>query len=329
MPFVTALAIALVATPLAGALGRRAGLVDRPTPDPLKVHTRPVPFTGGLAVVAATAAALAIAGWGERGALAAGTLAALALGLVDDARPLPPLLRLGLQAGIGALIGWAIPLDPFGPAGGVATALIVVATVNAMNLLDGQDGLAGGVAAIAAATLALAIDVGGGTGGVDLGLALAGGLAGFVAWNRPPARIFLGDGGAYAVGVLLASLAASAGARDGARGTLAAAACLAVPAVELCLTVARRIRSGSRLVSGDRLHSYDRLTARVGVWRSTLAFWAAGAVAGGLGVAAASASLPAAVALSAAAVAAVAAAAGAASARSGRSTRSARVRQSR
>lgn len=299
MPFLIALGLSVVATPLAGLLGRAVGLVDRPAPDPLKVHTRPVPFTGGLAVVGATLAGVALVGWNVPGTVAGGVLAALALGLVDDARPLPPWLRLVLQTGVGVAIGWALPLEFLGPMGGAATAVIVVATVNAVNLLDGQDGLAGGVTAIAAIALAIAIDLMGGRGATHLGMALAGGLLGFVVWNRPPARIFLGNGGAYAVGALLAALAASAGGIDGARGTLGAGLCLGVPVLELVLTIARRLRSGSRVVGGDRLHSYDRLTARIGVPRSTLVFWFLSAVAGGLGVLAVSVPLGVAVAVSA------------------------------
>jgi UDP-GlcNAc:undecaprenyl-phosphate GlcNAc-1-phosphate transferase len=167
------------------------------------------------------------------------------------------------------------------------TAAIVVATANAMNLLDGQDGLAGGVSAIAAASIAGVTAAAGGVVVVALGLALAGGLGGFLVWNRPPAKVFLGNGGAYAVGAALASLAAGATELDGMRGAAAAGLCLAIPAVELVLTVARRLGSGTRLAQGDRLHSYDLVTSRVGVGRSTLVFCCLGAVAGGLGIAAA------------------------------------------
>jgi UDP-GlcNAc:undecaprenyl-phosphate GlcNAc-1-phosphate transferase len=288
MPFLIALGLSVVATPLAGLLGRAAGMVDRPGPDELKVHPRPVPFTGGLAVVLATVAALALTAWTVRGPVVGGIVAALALGMADDARPLPPWLRLILQTVVGVVVAWALPLPFLGPFGGAAMAAIVVATVNAVNLLDGQDGLAGGVAAIAAVSLAI---VTGASNASNLGMALAGALAGFVVWNRPPARIFLGDGGAYAVGVALAALAAASGRLDGVRGALAAALCLGVPALELVLTIIRRLRTGSRVVGGDRLHSYDRLTSRRGVWWSTLAFWGLGAAAGALGILVASVSL--------------------------------------
>lgn len=291
MPALIAFALSAVGTPLVGWLGRALGLVDRPTPDPLKVHARPVPFTGGLSVIAAALVSVAVLGWTPRGWVVAGILASLALGLLDDVRPLPPWLRLVLQIAVGVAIGWVLPTPFAGPAGAAITALIVVATVNAVNLMDGQDGLAGGVAAVAAVALAIVLETAGGSKPSASGLALAGALAGFVLWNRPPARIFLGNGGAYAVGTVLAALAASAGRIAGVRGLLAAGLCLGVPAVELVLTVGRRLRSGSRVVEGDRQHSYDLVTARIGLVRSTLAFWGIGLVLGGLGIVAARASL--------------------------------------
>jgi UDP-GlcNAc:undecaprenyl-phosphate GlcNAc-1-phosphate transferase len=190
-------------------------------------------------------------------------------------------------------------------------------------MLDGQDGLVAGVAAIAALALALVLDRTDAGRAVDLALALAGALVGFLVWNRPPAAIFLGNGGAYAVGLVLSLLAATAGARDGMRGALAAGLCLAVPAFEVVLTVIRRLGSESGVIQGDRLHSYDLLTARVGRWRSTLAFWGLGAVSGGLGVLAAASSL-----VVAAVLGALVALAGIALALVMRA-RAARVRQSR
>jgi UDP-GlcNAc:undecaprenyl-phosphate GlcNAc-1-phosphate transferase len=286
-----AFALAAVLTPLAGLGGRALGLVDRPTPDPLKVHARPVPFTGGIAVIAAAIASLAIVGRTPRGLVTAAVVVSLVVGTIDDIRPLPPWLRLVLQAAIGVTIGVALPIAVDGPVGVALTTLVTMATVNAVNLLDGQDGLAGGVSMLAALALAFVLDAESARQAGVAGLALAGGLAGFLLWNRPPAWIFLGNGGAYAVGAALAALAAAAGRVGGVQGAVAAGICLGLPALELLLTVARRLRSGARLASGDRHHTYDQVTGKIGVVRSTLAFSAVGAVLGGLGVVAARGSL--------------------------------------
>ena len=155
------------------------------------------------------------------------------------------------------------------------------ACTNAVNLIDGQDGLAGGVGAIGALGLA-ALVADASSPDAALGLALAGALAGFLAWNLPPARIFLGNGGAYAVGAILAVLAAMVVDADGPRGIVPALLCLGVFLFDLGFTVARRIGSGA-LASGDRLHSYDLLSVELGSRsKATLAFCGAEALAVGL-----------------------------------------------
>ena len=161
--------------------------------------------------------------------------------------------------------------------------LATVACCNAVNMVDGQDGLAAGLGAVAALGLAGVLAS---TGFADaLPLALGGALLGFLVWNRPPARVFLGDGGAYAVGVLLAASAAQA-SNAGWHGVLAAGACLGVFAYELVSTIVRRLASSSSTVRGDRDHSYDRLAVRLGSrTRSTLVMWVLGAASSALGIA--------------------------------------------
>ena len=125
-------------------------------------------------------------------------------------------------------------------------------------------------------------------GVASLGLALAGALAGFLLWNRPPASIFLGNGGAYAVGLLLATMTAAIATAGGWRGLAAAGVCLGVFAFELTFTVVRRLRSRTRLTEGDREHTYDILAMRLGSRpRSTAVLLGAGAACAGAAVLAA------------------------------------------
>jgi len=167
----------------------------------------------------------------------------------------------------------------------IGIVALVLASANAVNLVDGQDGLAGGLAAIAAVTFAILLGKNGGLGGT-LGFALAGSLVGFLLWNRPPAHIFLGNGGAYGVGASLAALAAENVLRAGWRGLLAAGACLGVFACELVFTAARRLRSGKPLAIGDRDHTYDLLAAGLkSRTRSTVLFWGLGGLTGAIAVA--------------------------------------------
>ena len=115
---------------------------------------------------------------------------------------------------------------------------------------------------------------------------MAGALVGFLAWNLPPARVFLGNGGAYGLGALLTVLAAQATIGHGWHGLLAAALCLGVFAFELTFTVVRRLVGSQGLATGDRRHSYDLLgRSRGNRDRSTLALWTLGAVSAGAGYA--------------------------------------------
>lgn len=269
--------------PAARRVALATGLVDRPGDPALAIHARPVPLLGGPAVIAAAFIAVAVGGEGLPGSVLAATLVALATGLVDDVRPLPPLLRLAVHAGAGVILAVdGFGVEPLGALAGTGVVLLVLATINAVNMIDGQNGLAGGTVAAAAAGLALVHPSG--SPGRAIGFALAGVMLAFLVWNVP-GRIFLGNGGAYGAGALLAALAASATA-VGWRGLLAAFACLGVFAFETLFTVARRVLTGAGLLTGDREHSYDIVAQRGGSrLRSTYLFWFAGAIAAGLGVA--------------------------------------------
>ena len=162
--------------------------------------------------------------------------------------------------------------------------VLLLLMANAVNLIDGQDGLAGGLGAIASIGLAAVVAA----NGADpvLALVVAGALVGFLAWNLPPARVFLGNGGAYGLGALLTVLAAQATIGHGWHGLLAAALCLGVFAFELTFTVVRRLVGSPGLAVGDRRHSYDLLgRSRGNRDRSTLALWTLGAVSAGAGYA--------------------------------------------
>jgi len=294
MPFFFAIALALVLTWAARWLGLVTGLVDRPPAasadasppgsDSLKIHTEPIPVLGGLGVVVTVLAILLLTG-SELPALAiGGVVLATATGLVDDARPLPWWLRLAALTVAGVPIAVGLPLDPLGPLGEPFVVLLLLLLANAVNLIDGQDGLAGGLGAIAAAGLAAVIAANGGD--PVTAIILAGALVGFLAWNLPPARVFLGNGGAYGLGALLTVVATQAVVGHGWHGFLAAMLCLSLLGFELAFTVVRRLLAAERLTTGDRRHTYDLLgRSRGNRDRSTLALWTMGAVSAGAGYA--------------------------------------------
>jgi UDP-GlcNAc:undecaprenyl-phosphate/decaprenyl-phosphate GlcNAc-1-phosphate transferase len=276
MPFLFAFGIALVLTPLGQRLGVKMHLVDRPEGD-LKIHETPVSVLGGVAViVSAVVAATAFAGLPSP-YLVVAMSGVLVAGTIDDVRPIEPSVRVALLLLFGSLATFAWSGSSAWPSLAIVAVPVILATANAVNLVDGQDGLAGGLAAIAALGLAWVSYLAGLTDGAGMGVSLAGALLGFLIWNRPPARIYLGNGGAYSVGMLLALLAVDLIVLDGWRGLLAAGACLGVFGFELAFTLGRRAKSGKAIISGDRLHSYDILARRFrGRMAVTASFWAVG-----------------------------------------------------
>jgi len=251
--FVTAAGVAVVICWLGIVLGPRFGFVDRPDGS-LKPHDRPIAPLGGAGVFAGLHLGLGAAGVFDPGLFTA-TLLVWALGLVDDRFGLGPRVRL---AGVG-LAG--MTLVAFSDVAlfsvmGAFWIFVVLVVVNATNLFDGLDGLLGSVAATAMAGLwvlaLLQTEMSAATF-----LAPIGAVLGFVGWNWPPARIFLGDNGAYVVGVSLVWL----GLNTAPSGfdSLLATALIGVPLLDLAVTVVRRLLSGADLTSGGRDHFYDRL----------------------------------------------------------------------
>jgi UDP-GlcNAc:undecaprenyl-phosphate GlcNAc-1-phosphate transferase len=246
-------AVALGATPLAMVVARRTGVIDRP--DVLKPQQVPVAYLGGVAVFVA----VVIGGAVGRPLLLLPLGLVLVLGVTDDAMHLPPGLRLVGQLAVGGVVAAVVPTHLPGPVGPVLVTAVTVLLINGVNMIDGLDTLAGGVALVATAAFAWLLR----SDGRPLALALACGLAGFLVYNRPPARIYLGDGGSYLLGTALTVLLASAWA-PGVRSATGTAGLIivAVPAAEVAFSVIRRLRSRRSLVLGDRGHPYDRLVAR-------------------------------------------------------------------
>ena len=256
-------------------------------PGPRKIHATPVPYGGGLAVAGGVLVTLVIAllAGGEdllpRAEIAAwlptllvyglGSLAILALGLVDDRRKLSARFKLGVQAVIAtgvAVGGERLELfDEGGPVAGAAvTVLWILCVTNAFNLLDHVDGLSTGVAALSAgAFLMVALQ----TGQVFIAILLVpliGACAGFLAFNFPPARIFLGDAGSLFIGFWLSCLTISFTFYD-ARAQYALytyfvpLAVLAVPLFDTASVVIIRVMRRKPIFEGDTNHLAHRLTA--------------------------------------------------------------------
>jgi len=293
--FLIALGTAFFLAPLASTIASRLGAVD--VPGELSIHTRPIPRTGGLAIFVAFLVAIVYAWWDgvltpEQstplwGILVGNTLIALA-GLLDDVKHISPLQKflwqflaasvvigLGVQARFLPLVGLGLAL----------TLLYLVGSANAMNLLDGMDGLAGGVAMIAALSFSLIATIQGNRLVAVLALALAGGVLGFLPFNFPRARMFMGDMGSLFLGFNLACLGLLLTDRPYSLLHFAVPLMvLSVPMLDTALALARRFRRRNDLFSGDRDHTYDILARRWGNRWAVVAIWAVSASLGGVAV---------------------------------------------
>ena len=248
-----AFAAAVVLVPVAMVVARRTGIVDKP--GPLKPQFEAVPYLGGVAVFLA---ALVGAALGHPLVIVPLT-GAVVLGVLDDRLDVPASVRLVAQGAIGAAVAVAVPTKVGGFGGGVLVAVLAVILMNGVNFLDGLDALAGGVVMFGCVGFAVLLH----HGGRDLAAALAAALVGFLLYNRPPARVYLGDAGAYVLGAGLALLLAWAWA-PGTRGPVSVTSLVivALPVAEVVFAVVRRIRSRQSVTSGDRRHPYDLAVQR-------------------------------------------------------------------
>jgi UDP-GlcNAc:undecaprenyl-phosphate/decaprenyl-phosphate GlcNAc-1-phosphate transferase len=272
---VAATAVSLLATPVMARFATRLRWTDRP--GPLKPQSSATPYLGGVAVALGVAVGVAT----YRPVLLVPLLMALTIGTVDDVRPLSPTTRIAAEvitAGVvAALVSTRFPI-------GLSLVLVIVSTIvliNGFNLIDGLDALCGSVTLICAIGFAIVMA---GDGRL-IAVALAGAIAAFLVFNRPPARIYLGDGGSYLIGTTAVILLALGWSHPQKLSTgIASLLLVAMPCAELALAIIRRARAGSSLLAGDRDHPYDQLLRRG--WTQMEAVLGYGAVASFLAVAA-------------------------------------------
>ncbi|MEU1997814.1 glycosyltransferase family 4 protein [Nocardia gamkensis] len=295
------------------------------------VHVKPVPRMGGVGMYIGVVAAVLFAhqlpalrsGFDYKpdipiAVLVAATVIVL-VGIVDDRWGLDALTKFAGQvtaAGVMAVmgLGWYVIYNPFsnttvvldGLQGGLVTVAVTVTLVNAMNFVDGLDGLAAGLGLIAALAvfvfcLGLMNEQG---GSVDtyppalLAAALAGGCLGFLPHNFQPARIFMGDSGSMLIGLMLAAVSTGASGRIPLQGygprdivgllspLLLVGAVMFIPVLDLLLAIVRRVRAGVSFSTPDKMHlhhrllqighSHRRVVLLIYLWVGVLAFGAVG-----------------------------------------------------
>jgi UDP-GlcNAc:undecaprenyl-phosphate/decaprenyl-phosphate GlcNAc-1-phosphate transferase len=282
-PLVAAL-VALALTPAVRAFALRSGTID--VPNDRSSHEVPTPRGGGIAILIGLAAGLLAV----RPAiddplvfLLVGTAAIAIVGFVDDLRSLSVSVRLGIQivVAIGVAAGGTLLIDLISPLGSLRVPLFALSVVltafwatgvtNAYNFMDGINGIASVQAVIAGAALAILLARHGDVSGAVVAMATAGAAAGFLPWNYPKARIFMGDVGSAALGFLLAMLAVRLSLFG---GSLLEGALPFLPFLfDTSLTLARRIANREKWWTAHRTHLYQRLTQLGWSHASVTAVW--------------------------------------------------------
>ena len=277
--FFVAVGAALVLTPAVIYLAAKTGAMD--APDARKVHKKPIPRIGGIGIYTAFMIAVMMVmdsgifageiAYDTAGLLFGGSLIAL-LGVADDYKNLPAKVKL-----VGQILAAAVTVvifdvridfvtDPFGDylyleyLAVPVTLFWFVGLTNTVNLIDGLDGLAAGVAVIASVTIFLVALEGNIIPVAVLTAALAGAAFGFLYYNFNPARIFMGDSGSMFLGFMLAGISVIGAVKSTATiALIVPILALGLPIMDTTFAIVRRYRGGVPIFKPDKGHLHHRL----------------------------------------------------------------------
>jgi len=270
--FAVAFLLAVLLTPVISQVAWRAGVVDAPA-DGRRLHERPTPLLGGLAILGAIAIpSLALGhGHGFWGIMAGAALMSL-LGALDDIHPLHPGMKIAGQALIALIpASLEITIDHITlPLIGVfdlgfwqypVTVAWIVAIANIVNFIDGLDGLAAGFCAIAALTFAVLSASLGRIDAAAISAIVAGAAFGFLIYNFNPATIFMGDSGSLMLGFLLAALSIQGVLKTAAAVSLIfPLIILALPILDTSFVILKRLKYRQPIYQADRWHFHHRFS---------------------------------------------------------------------
>lgn len=305
--FLIAFAFTVLLTPIVRRMALRSGWVDRP--DGLrKLHARTIPAVGGVAIAGGAAVGLAYL-HGVRdlvpfdlamppAMLLIGAAVMVAAGFYDDTRGLGFKGKFAIQVFAAYTLLYAgyrvdvsgLPFmgeDPYVHAllSIPLTLLWIVGVINAINLMDGLDGLAAGLVLIAFACLAFVFGFNGQPGLVLTALVMGGALAGFLLYNFNPALIFMGDSGSMFLGYMLATYALEGrGHADPAVALLIPAVALGLPLLDTTLSIVRRAMERRAVFAPDSDHIHHRLSRIWSHRQAVLILYGAAALFGGAAV---------------------------------------------
>jgi UDP-GlcNAc:undecaprenyl-phosphate GlcNAc-1-phosphate transferase len=278
VPFLTSFLLVLCLVPFIRYIAIRLSFVDRPTGR--KIHKKPIPLMGGLAIYLGSLTSLLLFdGLSHRFiTVLTGGSALLIIGLIDDwyktqGREFPVWPRLIVYIAAAAVPIWqGIEITGLSRVGGegmiifplgvsvIATMLWVFGITNMINFIDGVDGLASGIVTISAFTLLVAALLAGEAGTAIMAAVVVGASLAFLIFNFYPARIFMGDAGAVFLGYVLAILAIDGTLKQATFVSLAVPVlAIGVPILDTIIVFGRRLLSGKGLHRADKLHTHHTL----------------------------------------------------------------------
>src|ERR1035437_1583473 len=260
--------LGLVFVPLAMKAAFKTGVIDRPNTQ-LKKHKSPVPYLGGIAIYLAFVIPVIAAKiimhqqlYGVVGILAGATIM-MVMGLIDDVKNLKPVTKLAVQLIVALIllkVNMNIKFMDHNLLNMFITVIWVVGVTNAVNLIDIMDGLAGGVTAVASLAFFAVAFLSGRVNDMIPAIALFGALAAFLVYNRPPAKIYMGDAGSLFLGFMMASLALNESySRNNYIAVLSPIIILGVPIFETFMLIVIRLSKGILPIYGTNDHLAQRL----------------------------------------------------------------------
>jgi UDP-GlcNAc:undecaprenyl-phosphate GlcNAc-1-phosphate transferase len=263
---IAAAVLTLVITPLLRRLALATGFVDQPAGR--KLHTRPVPYLGGVALITSVLLAVLLEPRlpARIGVLVLGAALLGTIGLVDDHRTVAPSTRFLAQGGAAltaVAVGLRIHATGVDAVDVLITLIWIVGITNAFNLLDNMDGLAAGVSFAAAAAIFTLAILGGQTVVATVAAALAGACLAFLVYNRRPASVFMGDAGSLFLGFVIALLTVDIDPALRPPASFAVPVMLlALPVLDTTTVTLARLRHGQSVLEGGKDHLSHRLVNR-------------------------------------------------------------------
>ncbi len=282
VPLAVSFTVAVIATRIAIAVAARLSFLDRPGAEAHKQQARAVPYGGGAGMVVAVVVGVvlvvtvptlhseaAVIDHGPLWPLFAGAFALFVVGMIDDVRPLGARTKLLAQVVIAGGTVWFadLGLDSLHQwpwlSYGLAWAWLVLVS-NAYNLLDHDDGLCASIAVVSVLVLFSGAQLSGDGTFAQFCLIMVGALLGFLVWNRPPARIYMGDAGSLPLGFLIGAGTLSvtfwpSGESGSPLAVLSPVLITALPLFDTATVVVKRLRRHQPIMQGDRNHISHRL----------------------------------------------------------------------